>query len=144
MIEGMFDSGAMPVLERLVQFTSARHGVLVDNIANLSTPNYRPRDIDPVAFQSKLQKAIEQRRRGATPGTGPLNLSDGDGMRFEKDRIELRPRDTNENMLFHDRNNRDLERIMQDLAENTLTHNAGIELLRNEFDMLKMAIREQM
>ena len=51
---------------------------------------------------------------------------------------------TNENILFHDQNNRDLERTMQKLAENTLSHNMGIELLKNQFDLLKTAIRERM
>ena len=45
--------------------------------------------------------------------------------------------------MFHDRNNRDLERIMQNLAENTLTHNAAIEMLRHEFELLRTAIRER-
>jgi flagellar basal body rod protein FlgB len=30
---------------------------------------------------------------------------------------------------------------MQDLAENTLAHNAGLELLKSEFNLLEMAIR---
>ncbi len=62
---------------------------------------------------------------------------------FHRDRVEVEARPANENIMFHDRNNRDLERTMQDLAENTLTHNAGIELLRNQFEMLKTAIRER-
>ena len=40
MIKGMFDSGALPALERLAQFTEARHRVLTNNIANLSNPYY--------------------------------------------------------------------------------------------------------
>jgi flagellar basal body rod protein FlgB len=50
---------------------------------------------------------------------------------------------TNEGILFHDENNRDLERTMQHLAENTLAHNTAIELIRNQFQMLQVAIRER-
>ena len=48
-----------------------------------------------------------------------------------------------ENILFHDLNNRSLERHMQDLAENTMAHNAAIELLKGGFALLENAIREQ-
>jgi len=64
-------------------------------------------------------------------------------LRFEPDGLQVKPSPRNENILFHDQNNRDLERLMQDLAENTMAHNAGIQLLASEFDMLKLAIRER-
>lgn len=143
MIHGMFNNGAMPALERLVQFTGARHRVLTDNIANLSTPNFRPRDLDPEDFQASLREALEARRRRPNPVAGPLAMRDTRQLRFHENGIEARPEPMNANILFHDRNNRDLERIMQDLAENTLAHNTGIDLLKNEFDMLRMAIRER-
>ena len=68
MIKGIFQSGSMPVTEKLVQFTGARHQVLTNNIANLSTPNFRPRDLDPQAFQAQLGKAVEERRTRASAG----------------------------------------------------------------------------
>ena len=73
MIAGMFDNGAMPVLERVVQFTQARHRVLTDNIANLSTPYFKPRELSPESFQATLRDAIDQRRTRANPIAGPLN-----------------------------------------------------------------------
>ena len=62
MIEGMFDSGSLPVLERLVQFTGARQTALANDIANVSTPYYKPRDLNVKEFQAELRRAIEQRR----------------------------------------------------------------------------------
>ena len=143
MIAGLFEKGAMPALERLVQFTSRRQAVLADDIANLSTPYFKPRDLAPKAFQATLRAAIDRRRGGAAPTSGPLRPADTDELKFTPDRIEIRPQATNDNILFHDQNNRDLERIMQSLAENTLAHNAGVQLLTNQFDMLKLAIRER-
>lgn len=143
MIHGLFNHGSMPALERLLQFTEQRHQVLADNIANLSTPFFRPRDLDPAAFQRALGEAIDRRRSGATPLDGDLRVGDTRQLRFGPDRIEASPQFTDENILFHDRNNRDLERIMQDLAENTLAHSAGIEMLKNQFNLLEAAIRER-
>lgn len=143
MINEMFNHGAMPVLERLVQFTGSRHGVIAHNIANLSTPFYRPRDLSVGKFQRQLREAIDTRRASATPHDGALQPRDSREVRFRRDGLDVRPEALDENILFHDRNNRDLERIMQDLAENTLAHNAGLELLKNEFSLLKMAISER-
>ncbi|MEX0655186.1 MAG: hypothetical protein WD534_13120 [Phycisphaeraceae bacterium] len=144
MIEGLFDRGAMQAAERLVQFTGERHRLLTHNIANLSTPNFRPRDLDPAEFHASMQDALRRRRETAMPNAGRLEMRDTRNMTFRRDGIDARPQPTNRNILFHDRNNRDLERTMQDLAENTLAHNVGMELLKNQFDMLKMAIRERM
>ena len=144
MIDAMFNQGALPVVERLVQFTGQRHRVLVDNIANVSTPYYKPADLDPKAFQSALREAVDQRRVGGNPAGTALRMSDTQQIRFGKDRIEVRPEATHEGVLYHDQNNRDLERIMQNLAENTMAHNLGIELLRGELATLRTAIRERL
>ena len=139
MIQGVLTTGALPVLERLVQFTARRHEVLTDNIANLSTPYFKPRDLDPATFQAALREAIDTRRRRPNPTSGLLPA----------DRTELplpgaAEGGHHQGILFHDQNNRDLERIMQSLAENTMVHNATVQMIRNQFDMLRMAIRERL
>jgi len=143
MIDGILNSGAMPALERMVQFTGQRHRVLTDSIANLSTPNHRPRDLDPAEFQASLRDAVERRRQSDRPLRGELEMEDTRHLTFKDDGLEAEAGPADQNIMFHDRNNRDLERTMQHLAENTMMHDAGITLLKNEFDMLKMAIRER-
>jgi flagellar basal-body rod protein FlgB len=141
MIKGMFDYGALPVLERMVQFAGARHKVLADNVANISTPYFKPRDLDPASFQATLRYAIDERREsGINPVAGKLEMRNTRQLNFQLGRINIRPEATNSGILFHDQNNRDLERIMQHLAENTLAHNAGIEMIRNELGLLRVAI----
>ena len=144
MIAGLFDNGALPTLERVVQFTSHRQKLLTANVANLSTPYYKPVDLDPKSFQHALSDAIDARRQRENPTSGPLDITDTEQLRFSKGGIEARPFETNDNILFHDQNNRDVERIMQRIAENTLAHNAAIDMIRNQFDMLEVAIRERL
>ena len=144
MIMELFDNGALPVLERVVEFTGRRHEVLTHNIANLSTPYFKPTDLDPESFQQVLGDAIDRRRTRPAPTDGPLRLRDTQELRFHKRGITAQPHRTNPGILFHDKNNRDLERTMQHLAENTMVHNATIEMIRNQFDMLRTAIRERL
>lgn len=142
MISKLFTGGAMQSVERLIQFTSARHKVITNNIANFETPFYRARDLDTHAFQAGLRDAIAARRRSsAGPTDGRLKVRDTREIRFRKDGIEVKPGFGNAGIMYHARTNADIERTMQHLAENTMAHNAGLEILKNQFDMLKMAIR---
>lgn len=137
------NNGAMPALERLVQFTEARQKVLANNVANLSTPYYRAKDLDIKEFQRSLSKAIDRRRQSNSPNHYGMNPEDTADVSFKRDRIKTTPHTTDENVMFHDRNNRDLDRTMQDVAENVMTHQLGITMLKNQFDMLRLAIRER-
>ena len=141
MIQGMFNSGSLPVLERLLQFTEQRQAALAHANANLSTPGVRPADLSVADFQAALRQAIDQRRASAAGVSGPLALRDTAQLHFRPDRLDAIAEPTNDNVLFHDDNNRDVERLMQHLAENALMHRTGIELMRSEFSRLQTAIR---
>ncbi|EMI44450.1 flagellar basal-body rod protein FlgB [Rhodopirellula sp. SWK7] len=45
-------------LEQTIAFTERRHELLAGNIANLSTPDYRSRDLDVDEFQTALARSI--------------------------------------------------------------------------------------
>jgi flagellar basal-body rod protein FlgB len=141
MIAGLTHSGAIPTLERTVQFTGARHEVLTHNIANLSTPYYKPKDLDPQQFQAQLREAVERRRSTPANEGRPLKMGDSEQLSFEPGGVEAEPQRNNDNVMFHDQNNRNLERQMQALAENQLMHRSAITMLKNEFDLLNTAIR---
>lgn len=40
MIEGLNNSGSLPVMQKVVQFAAGRHSLIADNVANLSTPDF--------------------------------------------------------------------------------------------------------
>jgi flagellar basal-body rod protein FlgB len=143
-IKQLFDTGAMPALERMIQFTGVRHRQIVHNIANLSTPMFRPRGLDPDSFQQALGEAIDRRRKAGGPLNGKLPMRDTRQLKFRPGRVEPRSHALDQNITFHDRNNRSLEHLMKDLATNTSAHNRSVRLIRNQFDMLETAIRERL
>ncbi len=57
--------------------------------------------------------------------------------------MRLTPGTPSPGILYHDRNNRDLERQMQALAENTLTYKVAADLLRRNNDLLRTAISQR-
>ena len=144
-INGLTDGGALPAIEALAKFTAARQRLIANNVANLDTPGFTPLDADPAAFQAQMARAIDSRREQA-PGasSGPLVLGSRGPLSAGKDgSMALNPAELRENLLFHDRNDRNLERIMQDVSENLLAFQAATQLLRNRFRMIEMAISER-
>jgi flagellar basal-body rod protein FlgB len=139
MIEGVTNAGSIPVLERVIQFAGARHRLLAHNVANIDTPGFRPVDVAPAAFQAALGRAVDTRR--ATGGDLPLTSTAEVDVRG--DGVTLRPAPAGTNILFHDGNDRDPERLMQGLVENFMAFRTAAELLRSRFDLINTAIRER-
>lgn len=142
MISGVVDIGSLPALEQTLKFTGARHRLILNNIANLSTPNYQPKDVRPGEFRAALSEAIDKRREAGRV-VGPLEMRDTRRITFGE-RLTLDPRTPSGNILFHDRNNRDLERTMQDLAENAMMYRTAADLYRSRMGLVREAIRERL
>lgn len=144
-IDGLVNSDEIPVLETSAKFAARYHTMLAHNIANASTPNFQPMEASVADFRKHLGEAIDARRerRGAMrhafepEGSREVSFSRTPSGEF---RLELRPSTPSGNVLFHDRNSRDLERMMQGLAENAASFRTSIEMLRSRMQMLSAAI----
>lgn len=143
LISDVTSSGAAPVLEQLLQFSGARHKLIVNNIANKDTPDYRAMDVDPVSFQQELARAVEQRRQTTGGQVGELRLKDSGEISFAGGRLRFTPKTAGTGVLRHDRNNTDIESMMRDLSENAMVHRTATELLRREHDVLRVAITQR-
>lgn len=132
------NGGAFPMLEKVLAFTEARNKVLAENIANITTPGYRAKQLDARGFQAALREASDKR---ASNG-GPLEMKGSEQFRTDEGgRLEVTPTlEPAENVLFHDGTNARIEREMADLAENAMMHQAATELMKSYFDGVKKAI----
>ena len=138
------NSGAIPALEATMRFAGRRQEILAHNIANIDTPNFQPRDVSTQGFQRLLGEAIDRRRDRTGGSSGQLELRRSREISQDATgRLRLTPRTASKGVLFHDRNNRDLERMMQDLAENVAVFRVSTDLLRNQFTQIRDAIGER-
>ncbi len=145
MIDGVTNGGALPVLERMIQFSSQRQRLIANNIANFDTPGYRPVDVSVEAFQEELGEAVDARR--ATGRRGDLHLRSSAEVEVRgggAGALVLHPQPSGDNILFHDGNDRDLERTMQDLVENFMAFRTAAELMRKQMDTIVTAINERL
>jgi flagellar basal-body rod protein FlgB len=144
LIGDITNSGAIGSLELTVRFAGARQRLIAHNIANLDTPDFQQVDASPKVFQQALQAAIDDRRLRTGGEHGELNFTGNAEVRREADgQLCVTPSTPSGNILFHDRNNRDLERLMQDNAENAATFRVATDLLRSRYEILRAAIAER-
>ncbi len=143
-IDRLTNAGSMPALEMTMQFAAQRQRLIAHNIANLDTPNFVQKDVSVGGFQTTLDNAIRQRRsrNGGMHG----NLAWRETAELERGRdggLRLTPDSPSGGVLFHDRNNRDVERLMQALAETTGAFRTAAELYRSQKMLIDMAISQR-
>ena len=142
-IDQVIDAGPLPVLERAMQFAARRHEVIAHNVANLSTPDFIQKDVSIDRFQAQLREAIDRRRSSKGSQRGPLEIRPTREVEVTPGgSLRLSPQTPRSGVLFHDRNNRDLERLIQDLVENMSAFRVASDLLKSRMDTLRTAIRE--
>lgn len=137
--DGLFGQGAIPVLEKALAFREARHALLVRNIANASTPGYRPVDLDEKGFQRLLGAAVQE-REARHPREFRLGRSESFGTDAEG-RLLTRPAPVRYGQVRHDGNPFNAEREMSRLADNALAHSMTAQLLAGSYQMMDLAIR---
>lgn len=135
MIGRLFENSTIPVLQEVVGFTQARHGVLAGNVANVHTPGYRTRDLSVESFQEALKKSIAAEELGdvSSPGhpTSP------------REEAHSEVKDAMTNILYHDDTNIDIEKQVVEISKNQFMHNLAVTLMTNQFQQLQMAINER-
>ena len=148
MLSSLFQSSTIPVLEQVVNFTEARHGVLAGNIANLDTPGYRTRDLSPELFQDRLKEAIETRQQPQSPtyDTASLGMPTGSNSSHRAER-ELRAlskvKDSMKSILRHDEADVSMEQQINQIVKNQQQHNLAINIMSAQFRLLRAAITER-
>jgi flagellar basal-body rod protein FlgB len=143
LLDGLLERGSIAVLGKVMAFTEARHQVLVNNVSNFDTVGYRMRDLPVAQFHATLDQAIQARTKAGA--NAPLDMPSQRGLAWDaQGRLhalaqQIEPE--NQNVLFHDGNNRFVEKQMSELSQNALRHNVVAALLKGKYDELGAAIR---
>ena len=147
MLSSIFQSSTIPVLEQVVNFTEARHGVLAGNIANLDTPGYHARDLSPELFQERLKDAIDASHQPATRQPyGQYNSTTSPGVHGNPDRqLEAfhKVKDSMKGILRHDEGDVSMEHEVNEMVKNQQQHNLAINIMSAQFRLLRAAITER-
>lgn len=134
----------MPTLEMALRFAGERQKLIAHNVANIATPDFRQVDVSARGFQEMLAEAVGARRERTGGAFGELRWEEtAEVRRGVGGRLELRPGTDSPGILAHDRNNRDLERLMQDQVENAAYYRVAVDFLRQQGEQLRLAISQR-
>jgi flagellar basal-body rod protein FlgB len=143
MLSSTFDAGSLPVLEQVINFTQARHGVLAGNIANLNTPGYKTRDLSPQLFQDRLRQAIEARNEPPVSPTQAMSTGLAPSPQSHSVNEFEAVDDALRGILYHDETDISLEKQVAEIAKNQQEHNLAINLMAFQFRLLRASVTER-
>lgn len=124
--------GFVDVLKTAADASWLRETVLTNNIANVSTPNYKRQDVE---FTSYLRSALEQAGTPASTLTQKVNEANLSG-------ITTRTYTENTGLSYRlDGNNVDLSTENAELAAEQLNYEALIDSMNNEFTRMKTVLK---
>jgi flagellar basal-body rod protein FlgB len=130
----LFDK-TMTTLERSLNLRSRNQKLIVSNIANMDTPNFK-------AFKVMVGEAMENANGNTTrlsmtrTQVGHLNTAPGATDPGRIERIEEAPLS-----LRGDGNTVELDHEMANLAENTLLYNTATRIISSKFKTLRDVIK---
>ena len=112
-----------------------RQNVVMSNIANINTPNYRPRRLE---FEGQLQAALDLDARGKVSRTSQEHVpSTFDAKTFSGEwEKEFHP-----HVVYGD-DSVDLDKEMTAMSKNQLMYNALTTVMKKNFEGLKSVIQE--
>ncbi|HYD89094.1 MAG TPA: flagellar basal body rod protein FlgB [Vitreimonas sp.] len=113
---------------------SERQQLIAENIANASTPGYRPRDVDTAGFERMLASAAGGRGLGMSR-TNAMHMAPNGG----SGEVRVVTRDDSETTI--DGNAVVLEEQMARAAETRMAFETGIALYQKGLELVRMAAR---
>ena len=132
--QGLF-KGTFQLLGRAMDLRSTKHTVVMSNIANMDTPNYKAFDL---MVEEELEKAKGFGNAAKIERTHQRHLS---GRHAGPGHVMPTLDKTPQASLRRDGNTVDMDREMAKLAENNLMYNAMAQIISKKFQGLKDAIK---
>lgn len=131
-------AGTIQMAERALDLRARRHELILSNIANADTPNYKAFDLfveEALAKQSPPPGHVELKRTqpGHMPAATGANTAPGATPRM----VDISPQTT----LRGDGNTVDMDREMSSLASNQIQFKAAAQILAKKFQSLQSVIQ---
>lgn len=127
--------GTIDILTRSLNLRARQHEMILNNVANADTPNFRPFSMD---VEAQLQQHHKLDGSAALQKTNPRHLqgaADGDGATASMSASGSRTP-----LLRGDGNGVDIDAQMTALARNSLLYKVSAQIVGSKFKALKHAI----
>jgi flagellar basal-body rod protein FlgB len=131
--QGLFD-GTMSVLEKVMDLRARKHNLVISNIVNIDTPNYKGFDMvidEELKKVSRSGETIQMTR--SDPGHFPSHGKGSDTVSWDKKALNSVTRRGDGNRV-------DLDNVMGEMAENSLMYNTLAKIMKMKFRSLNGVI----
>lgn len=143
MWNGILSKSNITALEQTVEFAQRRHAILAGNVANMSTPGYKTRDLSVDDFQTNLKKAIDSEKQVEQSRLRPMESpTQQREAAIDAQQAQVKVRDAMSQIVYHDGSDDSIEQQVTEIAKNQSMHGMAVTLLRSQFATLNMAISE--
>jgi flagellar basal-body rod protein FlgB len=123
------------VLEKSMDLRSQKNSLLVSNIANIDTPNYKAFDI---LVEEEMEKAFGETNKMTLMQTHPEHFPISGSA--DMNAPEIKPAEISRYNFREDGNTVDIDRTMSALSENGLLYNASAQMIYKKFQSLSNVI----
>jgi len=130
----VFKKVGIPLFESYLNMASTRQKLISGNLANISTPEYKSKDID---FHGELNKVVKDKGHLQGKMTHPAHIPVGQSASKGPDIIVNNSK--NDNGI----NNVDADTEIANLAQNQIYYSIGAKLLASKFQGLRNAIKSK-
>lgn len=132
--QGIFDK-TFSILEKNLDLRSVKHNLIVSNIANMDTPNYKAFDL---IVEEELEKVLRAEKNIEPEKSHPVHFPFRE---TRPDNIKFKAVETSQFIKRDDGNTVDIDKSMAKLSENSLLYNASTQIIAKKFQTLKNAIQ---
>lgn len=124
-------NGTIRSLERSLDFSTIKNQVIANNIANVDTPNYKPKN---VVFKNVLKETMNQSSKAKRTHRKhmPFNSAANQSLQIKTN---------NTTRYHHNGNNVDVDKEMTALANNQIFHQALVDQLNEKLGNIQTVIR---
>lgn len=121
------------ILKKIIEFTQARQKILAQNITNLNTPGFVPRELEVDEFSDMLHNAIDEHIRSQR-----LILQDSENIKFcSSGGFTAKPiNDETSKQLLEENRDQYLELQINKLWENSLNQKMAAEILKQKQEVV--------
>lgn len=132
----LFDN-TISLLSRSLELRARKHEMILDNVANADTPNYKP-------FEMNVEEALRRQVQEAPPlQLERTDARDLPGRPVTDDSVAAESSTADDPLLFRgDHNGVDIDAEMSALAKNSLLYKASAQIIGTKFKWLRQAITE--
>lgn len=137
MLNRIFDSPSIKLLQRTMDVAEIKQKVIADNIANVDTPGFKKRE---VVFEEKLKEILQNDKKEEMP----LKITDARHIQIagdiSVDTLQPEIRQLNTQTFRNDGNNVDIDVEMAEMSKNKIMYDALAQSITNELRLLRIAI----